>query len=122
MNTVKVAVGGKDYTISTSDSTAHVYNLARTYDKKLKDFMNANKGASQYTASVFVGLSILDDLSKARENSEQIFSEAKSYVDDAGKIRMENDSLKKENDSLRVKLYSALEEIEKINRKNAKKS
>lgn len=122
MNTVKVVVGGKDYTISTSEDSSHVYSLARNYDKKLKDFMSANKGASQYTASVFVGLSLLEDLAKSSENNDEILNMAKSYIDQAGKVRIENDTLKRENDDLKAKLQRAEEMLGEIQNSSAEKS
>jgi len=60
-----------------------------------------------------VALSTLDDLSKAQANVDSIRTQAKEYVDEAGKARIERDAALKEIDALRLKL----EQLEKAENK-----
>jgi len=114
MNKVKFSVAGKEYTISTSKEPAYVYVLARELDKRLRD--NLVNGASAYTAAILTALSCLSDVKEIRENFDEILNEAKSYVDAAGRDRIKNDTLEKENAKLRLKLEQTEKELNELKR------
>jgi cell division protein ZapA (FtsZ GTPase activity inhibitor) len=114
MNKVKFSVAGKEYTISTSKEPAYVYALARELDKRLRD--NLVNGASAYTAAILTSLSCLSDVKEIRENFDEILNEARSYVDAAGRDRIKNDTLEKENAKLRLKLEQTEKELNELKR------
>ena len=68
-----------------------------------------NSSVSPYSAAVMVALSSLDDLSKAQSNFDNIRMQAKEYVDEAGKARIERDAALKQIQLLENKI----EQLEK---------
>ena len=103
MNKVKVVICGKEYIMQTAEAPNHVYGLARTLENKITESMD-NLKVSQYTAAIMAALSALDDFSEANARLQEIMEEAKSYVDEAGRMRMERDAALKEIDALRTKI------------------
>lgn len=104
LNKIKVMVCGKEYVLQTEEAPSYVYNLAKMLDKKIADVSSANTSISQYSAAIMVALSILDDLNKAQVNVENVRTQAKEYVDEAGKARIERDAALKEVQALKAKL------------------
>ncbi|MDE5764386.1 MAG: cell division protein ZapA [Ruminococcus sp.] len=113
INDVKVIVCGKEYKIRTAETPNYVYSLARSLESKINDHMNSGSGTSPYTAAIMVSLSILDDLNKANQRLEDIRSQTKEYVDEAGKSRIERDSAVKEIEALKAKIVQ-LENMVKL--------
>lgn len=103
MNKVKVVILGKDYTLQTEEAPNYVYGLARTLETQLKENMD-KAGVSQYTAAIMTALSALDDLNKSQGHLDEICDQSKSYVDDAGRARIERDAALKEIDVLKSKI------------------
>ena len=103
MNKVKVVILGKDYTLQTEEAPNYVYGLARTLETQLKENMDKT-GVSQYTAAIMTALSALDDLNKSQGHLDEICDQSKSYVDDAGRARIERDAALKEIDVLKSKI------------------
>lgn len=115
---VKVSICGKEYSIQTSETPTYLYGLARGLEKKITDI--SNTGASQFTASILVGLSCLDDLNKANEKYDTLIEQSKQYVDEAGKSRLERDEVIKENDNLKRQIEALKKELDEF-RKEEKK-
>ncbi|MBR3969986.1 MAG: cell division protein ZapA [Ruminococcus sp.] len=104
LNDVKVVICGKEYKLRTAESPNYVYSLARALETKINEHMNSGSGTSPYTAAIMVALSVLDDLNKANIKLENVRSQTKEYVDEAGKSRIERDSAQKEVEALKAKI------------------
>lgn len=104
LNDVKVVICGKEYKLRTAESPNYVYSLARALETKINEHMNSGSGTSPYTAAIMVALSILDDLNKANIKLDNVRSQTKEYVDEAGKSRIERDSAQKEIEALKAKI------------------
>lgn len=115
LNRVKVVICGKDYTLQTEEAPSYVYGLAKILERKITDITSNNKSISPYAASIMVALSTLDDLNKAQTNVDSIRAQAKEYVDEAGKARIERDAALKEIDMLKLKI----DKLEKAAKNNA---
>ena len=113
LNRLKVIICGKEYMLQTEEAPSYVYGLAKLLEKKVNDISSGNNSISPYSAAIMVALSTLDDLSKAQANVDSIRAQAKEYVDEAGKARIERDAALKEIDALRLKL----EQLEKAENK-----
>ncbi len=103
MNKVKVVICGKDYVMQTAEAPNYVYGLARTLETKITDSMD-KLGVSQYNAAIMAALSALDDLNKANQRLAEISDQTKTYVDEAGRARMERDAALKEMEVMRAKI------------------
>lgn len=104
LNKVKVMICGKDYTLQTEEPPSYVYGLAKLLEKKLNAICTASPSVSPYSAAIMVALSTLDDLSKAQQNFDNVRMQAKEYVDEAGKARIERDAALKDIDILKSKI------------------
>ena len=103
MNKVKVVILGKDYTLMTEEAPNYVYNLARTLETEIREKMEKG-GVSQYNAAIMTALSAMDDLQKSQSQLADIADTSKSYVDDAGRVRIERDAALKEIEVLKSKI------------------
>lgn len=113
LNDVKVIICGKEYKLRTAESPNYVFSLARSLESKIGELMNSGSGTSPYTAAIMVALSLLDDLNKANQRVENIRTQTKEYVDEAGKNRVERDSAVKEIEALKAKIVQ-LENMVKL--------
>lgn len=104
LNRVKVVICGKEYTLQTEESPTYVYGLGKLLDKKINEVSSSSTSISQYSAAIMVALSTLDDLNKSQANAEAIRVQAKEYVDEAGKARIERDAALKEVEMLKLKI------------------
>lgn len=111
MNDVKLMICGKEYKLRTAEDPNYVFNLGRLLEQRINEIVST--GCSPYTASTMVALSLLDDLNKANQRLENIRSETKEYVDEAGKVRIERDTALKEIEALKAKIVQ-LENIVKL--------
>ena len=102
LNKVKVVILGKDYVLQTEEAPNYVYGLARSLETRLKD--NMDRGVSQYNAAIMAALSAMDDLNKSKAHLDQLSDQAKEYVDDAGRARIERDAAFKEIETLKSKI------------------
>ncbi len=110
LNRLKVVLCGKEYVLQTEDAPSYVYQLAKTLEKRISDITESNQRVSVHSAVLMVALSTMDELTKANNNIEVIRSQVKEYVDEAGKVRMERDSVMREVDVLRARV----EQLEKM--------
>ncbi len=113
LNDVKVVICGKEYKLRTAESPNYVYSLARALESRINEHMNSGSGTSPYTAAIMVALSVLDDYNKANQKLDDIRSQTKEYVDEAGKSRIERDSAQKEIEALKAKIVQ-LENMVKL--------
>ena len=104
LNKVKVVICGKDYVLQTEEPPSYVYGLAKMLEKKLNEICTASPSVSPYSAAIMVALSTLDDLSKSQVNLDNVRMQAKEYVDEAGKARIERDAALKDIEVLKTKI------------------
>jgi cell division protein ZapA len=104
---------GKEYMLQTEESPNYVYSLAKLLEKKINDIAAGSTSISPHCAAVMVALSTLDDLSKSQANVENIRTQAKEYVDEAGKARIERDAALKEVEMLKLKIDRLEKEVNK---------
>ncbi len=114
LNKVKFTVCGKEYNLQTEEAPSYVYNLAKHLEKRITSLTASNASVSPYSAAIMVALSTLDDLSKANTSIENIRAQAKAYVDEAGKARIERDNAIKEVQQLRLQLEQLTKEEKPI--------
>lgn len=116
VNKVKVSVCGKEFTLQTSQPSSYVTGLARSLETKIMELTSSSTSATQFTAAVVVALTMMDDLNALNQQLDQLRTQSKAYVDEAGKARLERDAAMAENQLLRNRL-SALEK--EVNRSRA---
>ena len=101
MNKVKVIICGKEYTLQTNDEPTYVYGLARKLEKSIGEIVNRNTNISVHSAAVMISLSTMDELIKQKEDMDNLRTQVKEYVDEAGRARLEKDAALREIEKLK---------------------
>ena len=95
-NKVKITICGKDYSLQTDEQPAYVQQLASRLDRRITEMMEENDNLSLSSAAILIGLSLMDDSYKTSSDMDNIRSEIRNYVEEAGKARAEADGLRRE--------------------------
>lgn len=110
-NKVRVTICGKEYALQTDESPSYVIGLAKRLDKQITELVNSGDNISIQAAAIIAALSALDEANKSNESIDNIRTQIKDYVDDAGRARMERDEALKEIELLRGKIASLENDI-----------
>ena len=113
MNKVKVTICGREFSLKTDDSPSYMTGLAKKVDTAISDMMSSSANLPVQSAAILTALAAYDELQKANDSIDNIRSQIKEYVDDAGKARAERDRAVKAESALKAKI-SALENELKI--------
>lgn len=113
MNKVKVTICGKEFSLRTDDSQSYMTGLAKKVDAAIAEMMSSSANLPVQSAAILTALAAYDELQKANDSIDNIRSQIKEYVDDAGKARTERDRAVKAESALKAKI-SALENELKI--------
>lgn len=111
MNKVKVTICGKEFSLRTDDSPSYMTELAKKVDTAISDMMSSSANMPMQSAAILAALSAYDELQKANDSIDNIRSQIKEYVDDAGKARAERDRAIKSENALKAKVSSLENEL-----------
>jgi len=87
-NRLTIEIYGTKYSITTSEASEYVEQLASEIDTALFDLMRRG-GISLNQALLLLGLQYLDAQKKSEESADHLRSQVAEYLDDAAKARME---------------------------------
>ena len=102
-NRVVVKVCGEEYTVLTEDPAEYSQKIGSYVGEKMQEILTASK-VGRLDAAVLAAMNIADELFKFRMADEQLRTQLKGYVDDAGKAKSQLSELKRENFRLQQKL------------------
>ena len=102
-NRVVVSICGEDYTFVAEESTAYMQKVGTYVGDKMTEILNGAK-VGRTDAAVLTAANIADELFKAQSAAEQLRSQIKGYLDEAGKAQAEVSELKREIFRLQQKL------------------
>ena len=102
-NRVVVTICGEDYTFVAEESTSYMQKVGAYVGDKMNEILNSAK-VGRTDAAVLTAANIADELFKAQAASEQLRSQIKGYLDEAGKAQAEVSELKREIFRLQQKL------------------
>src|SRR5574344_988397 len=102
-NRVVVTICGEDYTFVAEESTSYMQKVGAYVGDKMTEILNSAK-VGRTDAAVLTAANIADELFKAQAASEQLRSQIKGYLDEAGKAQAEVSELKREIFRLQQKL------------------
>ena len=102
-NRVVVTICGEDYTFVAEESTSYMQKVGAYVGDKMNEILNSAK-VGRTDAAVLTAANIADELFKAQAASEQLRSQIKGYLDEAGKAQAEVSELKREVFRLQQKL------------------
>ena len=102
-NRVVVTICGEDYTFVAEESTSYMQKVGAYVGDKMTEILNSAK-VGRTDAAVLTAANIADELFKSQAAAEQLRSQIKGYLDEAGKAQAEVSELKREIFRLQQKL------------------
>ena len=102
-NRVVVTICGEDYTFVAEESTSYMQKVGAYVGDKMNDILNTAK-VGRTDAAVLTAANIADELFKSQAAAEQLRSQIKGYLDEAGRAQAEVSELKREIFRLQQKL------------------
>ncbi len=112
-NTVNVQLAGKSYNLTSDDNPEYTIKLSNELNKRMDIIKGASGNLSALDAALLCAMDLLDELTKANSNIENIRMQIKDYVDDAGQARLKADESQKELRVLRAKVAELQTELKK---------
>ena len=104
-NRVVVTICGEDYTFVAEESTSYMQKVGAYVGDKMNEILNTAK-VGRTDAAVLTAANIADELFKSQAAAEQLRSQIKGYLDEAGKAQAEVSELKREIFRLQQRLDS----------------
>ena len=102
-NRVVVTIGGEDSTFVAEESTSYMQKVGAYVGDKMTEILNGAK-VGRTDAAVLTAANIADELFKSQAAAEQLRSQIKGYLDEAGRAQAEVSELKREIFRLQQKL------------------
>ena len=94
-NHVVVTICGEDYTFVAEESAAYMQKVGSYVNDKMTEVLESSK-VGRTDAAVLTAVNLADELFKAQTAAEQLRSQIKGYLDEAGKAQSEVSELKRE--------------------------
>ncbi len=104
-NRVVVTICGEEYTFVAEESASYMQKVGTYVGDKMQEVLVGAK-VGRTDAAVLTAANIADELFKAQAAAEQLRSQIKGYLDEAGKAQAEVSELKREVFRLQQKLDS----------------
>ncbi len=102
-NRVVVTICGEEYTFVAEESASYMQKVGTYVGDKMQEVLVSAK-VGRTDAAVLTAANIADELFKAQAAAEQLRSQIKGYLDEAGKAQAEVSELKREVFRLQQKL------------------
>ncbi len=94
-NRVVVNICGEEYTFVAEESASYMQKVGSYVSEKMDEVLNGAK-VGRSDAAILTAANITDELFKAQAAAEQLRSQIKGYLDEAGKAQAEVSELKRE--------------------------
>ena len=104
-NRVVISICGEEYTFIADESAANMQKVGSYVSEKMEEVLNSAK-VGRTDAAILTAANIADELFKAQAASEQLRSQIKGYLDEAGRAQSEASELKREVFRLQQRLDS----------------
>ena len=104
-NRVVISICGEEYTFIADESAAYMQKVGSYVSEKMEEVLNSAK-VGRTDAAILTAANIADELFKAQTASEQLRSQIKGYLDEAGRAQSEASELKREVFRLQQRLDS----------------
>ena len=104
-NRVVIDICGEEYTFVAEESAAYMERVGAYVDAKMREVLDSAR-VGRTDAAVLTAANIADELFKAQTSAEQLRSQIKGYLDEAGKAQSQVSELKREVLRLQQRLDS----------------
>ena len=102
-NRVVVNICGQEYTFVAEESASYMQKVGAYVGDKMSEVLGSAK-VGRTDAAVLTAANIADELFKAQAAAEQLRSQIKGYLDEAGRAQAEVSELKREIFRLQQKM------------------
>ena len=109
MATYKVFIMGKEYNLTSEDNKDYTEKLAEALDKRIRSMRAKFSSLSVTDCAVLTALDCMDELGQQNRNIDNIRTQIKDYVDDAGRARNQAAAAQRE---IKI-LQERIEQLEK---------
>lgn len=110
-NTYKVLIMGKEYTLSGEDSKEYTEKLAAILDKRIKEMRAKFTSLTITDCAVLTALDCMNELGQSNRNIDNIRTQIKDYVDDAGRARSQAAAAQREIKALKERVEQLEREL-----------
>lgn len=107
-NRMVISICGEEYTFVAEESASYMQKVGAYVSDKMTDILNSAK-VGRTDAAILTAANIADELFKEQIASEQLRSQIKGYLDEAGKAQAEASDLRREV----FRLQQQLEKLQK---------
>ena len=104
-NRVVITICEEEYTFIAEESAAYMQKVGSYVSEKMDEVLNSTR-VGRADAAVLTAVNIADELFKAQVSAEQLRSQIKGYLDEAGKAQSQVSELKREILRLQQRLDS----------------
>ena len=104
-NRVVVNICGEEYTFVAEETASYMQKVGSYVSEKMEEVLSSAK-VGRTDAAILTAANIADELFKAQAASEQLRSQIKGYLDEAGRAQSEASELKREVFRLQQRLDS----------------
>ena len=111
MATYKVTIMGKEYNLTSEDNKDYTEKLAAPLDKRIRDMRARFSSLSVTDCAVLTALDCMDELGQSNRNIDNIRTQIKDYVDDAGRARNQAASAQREIKALKERVEQLEKEL-----------
>ena len=111
MATYKVTIMGKEYNLTSEDNKDYTEKLAAALDKRIREMRARFSSLSVTDCAVLTALDCMDELGQSNRNIDNIRTQIKDYVDDAGRARNQAASAQREIKMLKEKVEQLEKEL-----------
>ena len=94
-NKITVTINGTDYTLMSEESASYMQKVAALVDTRMNTIMASGR-FSRLDAAILAATNIADELLKQQNSTENLRSQLKGYLDEAGKAKAELSECKRE--------------------------
>lgn len=94
-NRVVITICGEEYTFVAEESASYMQKVGTYVGDKMFEILNSAK-VGRTDAAILTAANIADELFKAQAAAEQLRTQIKDYLDQAGKAQAEASELRRE--------------------------
>ena len=94
-NRVVISICGEEYTFVAEEAPSYMQKVGAYVNEKMDEILTSAK-VGRTDAAVLTAANIADELFKAQEANQQLRSQIKGYLDEAGRAQAEVSELKRE--------------------------
>ena len=94
-NRVVITICGEEYTFVAEETASYMQKVGSYVGDKMFEILNSAK-VGRTDAAILTAANIADELFKAQAAAEQLRSQIKGYLDEAGKAQAEASELRRE--------------------------